>query len=180
MAYRELGMWEVLDVLRRVHRGEAKAAIERVTGRTRKTIRRYLKAAAKAGWEPGTREPDEALAAAVAQRLRPGPAASGGSGAAELLAPQREQLRAWLVPEGGGRGLRLSKAHTLLGRQGVAVPYSTLHRYVVEHCGFQDARRITVRRAECVPGELAEVDFGRSAWSSIPRRDDGGWPRRSW
>jgi predicted transcriptional regulator len=35
-------MWEVLDVLRRVHRGEAKSAIERVTGRTRKTIRRYL------------------------------------------------------------------------------------------------------------------------------------------
>lgn len=63
MAYRELGMWEVLDVLRRVHRGEAKASIERVTGRTRKTIRRYLKAAAKAGWEPGSREPDEALAA---------------------------------------------------------------------------------------------------------------------
>lgn len=161
MAYRELGMWEVLDVLRRVHRGEAKAAIERVTGRTRKTIRRYLKAAAKAGWEPGTREPDEALAAVVAQRLRPGPGASGGSGAAELLAPHREQLRAWLVPEGGGRGLRLSKVRTLLGRQGVAVPYSTLHRYVTEHCGFQDARRITVRRAECAPGELAEVDFGR-------------------
>ena len=65
MAYRELGMWEVLDVLRRVHRGEAKASIERVTGRTRKTIRRYLAAAAKAGWEPGSREPDEALAAAV-------------------------------------------------------------------------------------------------------------------
>jgi transposase len=43
----------------------------------------------------------------------------------------------------------------------VVVPYSTLHRYVSEHCGFQDARRITVRRAECAPGELAEVDFGR-------------------
>ena len=38
MASRELGLWEVLDVLRRVHRGETKSAIERVTGRTRKTI----------------------------------------------------------------------------------------------------------------------------------------------
>jgi transposase len=159
MAYRELGMWEVLDVLQRVHRGEAKAAIERVTGRTRKTIRRYLKAAAKAGWEPGTREPDEALAARVAQQLRPGPAAERG--APERLAAHREQLRGWLVPEGGARGLRLSKVRTLLTRQGVTVPYSTLHRYVSEHCGFQDARRLTVRRAECAPGELAEVDFGR-------------------
>jgi transposase len=65
------------------------------------------------------------------------------------------------VPQDGGRGLRLSKVQTLLARQGVAMPYSTLHRYVVEHCGFQDARRVTVRRAECAPGELAEVDFGR-------------------
>lgn len=162
MAYRELGMWEVLDVLRRVHRGEPKAAIARVTGRTRKTIRRYLRAAARAGWEPGSREPDEALAAAVAKRLRPGPAAEAmGGGVAELLAPHREQLRTWLVPADGSRGLRLSKVHMLLARQGVAVPYSTLHRYVSEHCGFQDARRLTVRRAESRPGELAEVDFGR-------------------
>ena len=29
MAYVELGMWEILDVLRRVQRGEAKAAIAR-------------------------------------------------------------------------------------------------------------------------------------------------------
>ena len=162
MAYRELGMWEVLDVLQRVHRGEAKSAIERVTGRTRKTIRRYLRTAAKLGWEPGSREPDEALAAQVAQRLRPGPPAVANGGAvAELLAPHHAQLRAWLVPEDGGRALRLSKVHTLLARQGLSVPYSTLHRYVSEHCGFQDARRITVRRAECAAGELAEVDFGR-------------------
>jgi transposase len=86
-------MWEVLDVLRRVQRGETKSGIERATGRTRKTIHRYVK--------------------------------------------------------------------TLLARQGVAVPYSSLHRFVVANCGFRDARRLTVRRAECAPGELAEVDFGR-------------------
>src|SRR3990172_9265287 len=113
MAYRELGMWEVLDVLRRVHRGEAKSAIERVTGRTRKTIRRYLKAATKLGWEPGSREPDETLAAQVAQRLRPGPAQSA-SALGTQLEPHREQLREWLPPAGGSRGLRLSKAHALL------------------------------------------------------------------
>ena len=162
MGYRELGMWEVLDVLRRVHRGEAKSAIERVTGRTRKTVRRYLKAAAKLGWEPGSREPDEALAAQVAQRLRPGPPeAAGGSALEAQLAPHREQLREWLSPQGSERGLRLSKAHALLARQGVAVPYSSLHRYASEHCAFQDRRRLTVRRAECAPGGLAEVDFGR-------------------
>jgi transposase len=155
-------MWEVLDVLRRAHRGETRAAIERVTGRTRKTIRRYLRTAAGLGREPGRGEPDEALAAQVAGRLRPGPPApTAGSGVEALLAPHQEQLRAWLAPEGGGRGLRLSKAHALLARHGVAVPYSSLHRYVTQQCGFHDARRLTVRRAECAAGELTEVDFGR-------------------
>jgi len=42
MAYQELGMWEVLDVLRRVHRGETRSGIERATGRTRKTIHRSV------------------------------------------------------------------------------------------------------------------------------------------
>jgi transposase len=162
MAYVELGMWEILDVLRRVQRGEAKSAIARVTGRTRPTIRRYLKVAAKLGWEPGDVEPDEALAARVAQRLRPGPPeTAAGSAVAALLAPHREQLRTWLAPESGDRGLRLSKVHVLLRRQGVSVAYSSLHRYATEQCGFQHRRRITVRVAECAPGEVAEVDFGR-------------------
>ncbi len=34
MAYREVDMWEILEVLRGLHRGEPKAAIERATGRT--------------------------------------------------------------------------------------------------------------------------------------------------
>jgi uncharacterized protein YerC len=35
-------MWEILEVLRRVHRGEPYAAIQRATGHTRKTVRRYV------------------------------------------------------------------------------------------------------------------------------------------
>lgn len=162
MAYRELGMWEVLDVLRRVQRGETKSGIERATGRSRKTIHRYVKTAAKLGWTPGGSEPDEGLATRVAQRLRPGPEISAEGGVTEgILAAHREQLRAWLTPGDGTRGLRLSKVKALLAREGVAVPYSSLHRFVVAQCGFHDARRLTVRRAECEPGALAEVDFGR-------------------
>ena len=53
MAYKGHGMWEVLEVLRRVHRGEKLRAIARTTGRTRKTIRRYLKAAEAGGLASG-------------------------------------------------------------------------------------------------------------------------------
>jgi transposase len=161
MAYRETEMWDVLDVLRRVHQGETKAAIGRVTGRSRATIRRYLVQARKLGWEPGGAEPDEALARGVVARLRPGRQEREPGATEQRLAPHREQIAAWLALGKPERGLRLSKVQQLLARQGVEVPYSSLHRYAAEQLGFADRRRFTVRRAECAPGELAEVDFGR-------------------
>jgi transposase len=159
MAYREVEMWEILDVLRRVQRGEPKAAIKRATGRTRKTIRRYVATAVAVGWD-GVAEPDEALAVAVARRLKPVPEEPRAGTSEATLAPQRERIRALLFPE-TGRGLRLTKVHELLGRHGVTVPYSSLHRFAVSQLGFQDRRRTTVRVAVVARGELAEVDFGR-------------------
>ena len=71
MAYREMGMWEILEVLRRVHRGEGQRAIGRVTGHSRTTIRRWVAVAVELGWVPVLVEPDEALAVRVAERTRP-------------------------------------------------------------------------------------------------------------
>jgi hypothetical protein len=51
--------------------------------------------------------------------------------------------------------------HQLLTRTGVRVPYSSLHRFVVKHCGFGARGRVTVRMADVAPGEVAEIDFGR-------------------
>jgi transposase len=161
MAYREIGMWEIHEVLRRVARGEPQRAIQRTTGHSRSTIRRWLRVARKLGWKPDRGEPDEVLAVAVAERARPVPAEPSRGPAQARLAPYREQIRAWLEPEEGGRGLRLTKVQQLLARQGVDVPYSSLHRFAIAQCGFADRRRITVRVAEVYPGELAEVDFGR-------------------
>jgi transposase len=161
MAYREHGMWEVLEVLRRAHRGERQRAISRTTGRSRKTIRRYLKIATKLGWRPGEEEPDESLAARVQARLRPGPAEIGCSEPGRLLEPQRDQIRQWLSGEvDDGRPLKLTKVHELLERRGVDVTYSSLYRFAVKHCGFGD-KPTTVRVADVAPGELAEIDFGR-------------------
>jgi len=161
MAYREIGMWEILEVLRRVTRGERQRAIHRVTGHSRSSIRLWMRAARRLGWEPGGGEPDEALARAVAQRLRPVREEPGLGESEARLGPQRERIEVWLRPEDGGRGLQLAKVHALLVREGVRVPYSSLHRFATNHCGFQDRRRLTVRVAEVAPGELAEVDFGR-------------------
>jgi transposase len=162
MAYREVEMWEILDVLRRVHRGESKAAIKRATGRTRKTVRRYVERARELGWVPSIgAEPDEALAVEVARSLKPVAPEAPEGGSEARLTPHLEQIRKWVAQQDGQRGLRLSKVQVLLRRRGVDVPYSSLHRFAVKRCGFQEHRRITVRVAEVEPGELAEVDFGR-------------------
>ena len=161
MAYREHGMWEILDVLRRAHRGEGRRAIARTTGRSRKTIQRYLTAAAGCGWQPGAAEPGEPLAAQIVAQLRPGSRDRVRSAAAQQLLAHRDTLQAWL--SGGSadeRPLTLTKCHDLLTRRGVAVTYSSLYRFAIKHCGFGE-RPSTVRMADVAPGELAEIDFGR-------------------
>lgn len=166
MAYREVAMWEILQVLRRLDRRENKSAIARETGHSRSTVRRYEALAKALGWTAGTTtEPTEELAAEVARRINP--ATDRVAGEAELLLlPHSGQIREWLTPATNAgvnesRGLRLTKVHQLLVRHGVGVPYSSLHRFAIKHCGFAERRRVTVRMAESPPGELAEIDFGR-------------------
>jgi len=154
-------MWEILEVLRRVGRGESKSAVARTTGRSRMTVRRYVRTAVELGWDLGAEEPSEELAAQVYARHRPASERSPGEAEARLLG-HRDQIKQWLKPgPTEKRGLRLTKVHELLRRRNVQVPYSTLYRFAVKHCGFSDRRRVTVRKADCEPGELAEVDFGR-------------------
>ena len=161
MAYREVAMWEVLNVLRRVGRGESKSAVARATDHSRVTVRRYVATAMELGWRPGVDEPTEVLAASVVARHHPARGRSRGE-VEEGLLPHRERIEGWLRPgTREKRGLRLTKVHELLRRDGVDVPYSSLHRFAVKHCGFGARGRMTVRMAECEPGELAEVDFGR-------------------
>ena len=167
MAYEEHGMWEVLDVLSRVHRGEGRRQIARVTGRTRKTIGRYVDVATGIGWVPGIHEPDEQLAAEVLARLRPGPKEPVADSEQTLL-PLRDQLEQWLAPHDGyKRGLRLTKVHSLLTKRGVAVSYSGLYRFACKHLDF-GRQASTVRVADVAPGELAEVDFGRLGFVHDP------------
>lgn len=180
MAYREVAMWEILTVLERIGRGESQAAVARTTSHSRKTIRRFVRTAKGLGWEPSSDPVTEALAAEVFLRHRP----SGDRGPGEVeeeLLPHLEAIRSWLTPEHGEkRGLRLTKVKQLLERQGTRVPYSSLHRFAVKHCGFGKSQRMTVRMAESGPGELAEVDFGKLGLVPDPETGDPGRRRVAW
>lgn len=161
MTYKEHGMWEILEVLRRHWRGDSQVRIQTTTGCSRTTIRRWLAGARDLGWEAGAGEPDEALAARILEELRPGPSSSNPGRTERLLLGHCDQISSWLAGETGQkRGLRLTKVHILLTRHGVQVPYSSLYRFAVKHCQF-GGQRSTVRMAEVAPGEVVEIDFGR-------------------
>jgi len=153
MAYRELGVIEVREVLRRFCLGEGLRAIARGTGSARKTVANYVAAAQAAGLCRGDPAPTDAQVAAVLAAIHALPV---GRPAAlpDRLAGHHDQIATWLA-----EGLRLTKIHRRLRAQGVAVPYSSLHRFAQAHLGF-GAPAVTVRVAEPPPGEAAEVDFG--------------------
>ena len=157
MAYREVGTMDIDQVIRRWMAGEKIRAIARLTGLDRNTIRRIVRSAEKVGVRREVPWPDAGKLQAIRQHIgRPG--VTVATGEAELrLKTRTEQIRAWLEKD----HLLLSKVHELLGREGLAVSYSSLYRFARKWCDFGSASAISVRRAESLPGEMAEVDFGR-------------------
>jgi transposase len=153
MAYRELGVIEVREVLRRFCLGEGLRAIARGTGSDRKTVAKYVAAAIATGLRRGDPAPTDEHVAAVLAAVHAAPIGRPGD-IPDRLAPHRDQIVAWLA-----EGLRLTKIYRRLRAQGVGVPYSSLHRFARAQLAF-GAPSITVRVAEPPPGEAAEIDFG--------------------
>lgn len=153
MAYRELGVIEIREVLRRFCVGDGLRAIARGTGSDRKTVGKYVAAAMAAGLRRGDAAPTDEHVAAVLAAVRAAPGGRPGD-VPDRLAAHRDQIAAWLA-----EGLRLTKIHRRLQAQGVRVPYSSLHRFARAQLAF-GAPSITVRVADPPPGEAAEIDFG--------------------
>jgi transposase len=156
MAYREVAVIEVREVLRGWLGGAGLRTVAAQAGVDRKTARRYVQAAEAAGvvrgggWEQVT---DEVVGAVVAA-VRPARPAGYGS-AWQLLEAQRQQISQWV-----DQGLSVVKIGTLLGRRGVVVPYRTLHRFCVACCGFGRGSE-TVRVVDGEPGAECQIDFGK-------------------
>jgi len=155
MAYREVTMLEVKEVLRLWLDGVPKKRIAAQLRVDRKTVRRYVAAAVARGLAPGAGQPppdDDALAAVLVSLRAPPERAHGDAWA------RCEEHRA-TVARLLDQGVRLSKARRLLARQGVEVPYATLHRFAVAELGFGRASP-TVPVADCGPGEEVQLDTG--------------------
>jgi transposase len=156
MAYRELGMVELREIVRRWQGGAGLRAIARGTGMDRKTIAHYLRAAHGAGVRVDGPPPTDEQLTAMAATRRPGRPSNADvpSPELEVLRPHAALIRSWLT-----EGLRLTKIYRRLRAQGLSVSYSSLYRFARAACDF-GAPTITVRVADPPPGEAAEADFG--------------------
>ncbi len=158
MAFREVRVFEVREVLRLWLALEGFRSVERLTLIDRKTVRRYVQAAAVLGLDRdgGEGQLSDVFIAQVVEAVRPH-RHDGRGHAWHQLEAQHAQLAQWLVKE----KLTVVKAQELLARQGVVVPQRTLHRYALEVLAVGRGRGTTVRVADGEPGGELQVDFGR-------------------
>jgi transposase len=156
MAFREVSVVEIREVLRAWLSGVGLRTVAERAGVDRKTARRYVQAAEEAGVvrDGGQEQLSDEVIGAVVSAVRPARPAGHGS-AWQLLEAEQEQIAAWV-----GKDMSAVKIGVLLRRRGVVVPYRTLHRFCVECCGFGQGGS-TVRVADGEPGVECQIDFGQ-------------------
>ena len=157
MAFREVRVFEVREVLRLWLAGEGIRATERLVGFDRKTVRRYVDAAVGLGLvrDGGDVQLSDVFIGQVVEAVRPH--RTDGHGAPwRLLQAHHDEIAGWV-----GEDLTAVKIHELLERRGVSVPCRTVQRYVAEVLGRTRGRGPTVRVNDGEPGDELQVDFGR-------------------
>lgn len=165
--FREVSVVEAREVLRLWLKKYGQRAIARMLGMDRKTLRRYVEAAADAGIVQDGGEgqlTDEAIGVVIGA-TRNGRPPGHGEGWRRL-----EDERAFIT-ERIEKDLRLTKIHDLLARRGIVVAYRTLHRFAVAELGFGQRQRATVLLAEGEPGSEVQVDFGRMGLVPDPKSE---------
>jgi transposase len=157
MAFREVRVFEVREVLRLWLAGEGFRSIERLSQVDRKTVRRYVRAGEGLGLvrDGGVEQLSDVFIGMVVEAVRPHRSDGHGEGW-RLLADHHDQITVWIDDDLTG-----VKIHELLDRRGVVVPLRTVQRYLREVCGRNRGQGPTVRVADGEPGDELQVDFGK-------------------
>jgi hypothetical protein len=159
MAFREVRVFQVREVLRLWMRGEGVRSTERLAGVDRKTVRRYVAAAVELGLvrDGGEGQLSDEFVGSVVEAVRPH-RVDGRGEAWRLLVANHKLVEDWLKKD----ELTVVKVHDLLCRRGILVPQRTLHRYALEVCDVGRGRRgTTVRVDDGEPGDELQIDFGK-------------------
>ncbi len=157
MAFREVLVTEVKEVLRAWLAGQGKRPAARRAQVNVKTAQRYIAAAQAAGLsrDGGEGQLTDELIGVVVAAVRPArPAGHGESW--QLLGQRKEDIGKWVKD-----GLTLVKIGEFLERSGTMVPYRTLARFAAEECGYSSrGPKVTVPVDDGEPGQEVQVDFG--------------------
>lgn len=157
MAFREVLVTEVREVLRAWLAGQGKRPAARRAQVNVKTAQRYIAAAQAAGLSRGGGEgqlTDELLGMVVAAVRPARPAGHGESW--QLLEQRKEEIAGWVKDD-----LTLVKIGEKLERSGTVAPYRTLARFAAEECGYSSGgRKVTVPVDDGEPGQELQADFG--------------------
>jgi len=163
VAFREVDVVEIREVLRGWLDGGGLRRIAERAGVDRKTARRYVQAAQAAGLvrDACPAALSDELIGAVVDQVRP--ARPNGHGASwDALAARRADIAVWVKD-----GKTIVKIEDLLARSGTRVPYRTLHRFAVAECGFR-VRGTTVRVLDGDPGVECQIDFAQMGFITDP------------
>jgi len=167
MAFREVAMFEVKEVIRLFGEGMPKKAIARVVCVDPKTVRSDVAAAERLGLA-GLLD-DDGLARLL-RELRIDVVERPRGEAWRRCEEHRDAIKKWLDD-----GVKLTKVRKLLERRGVFVPYPTLHRFAAEELEFGRGRHSVRDESPTTPsnrGCPATTPHGFAPPGAAPRR----WP----
>jgi hypothetical protein len=167
---------DVVEILEHWYSGRPKLLVAESLGIDRKTVRKYVTPAERAGFVPGGPPVTTEQWVALAQEWFP-----------ELLVPElrstgfaecngfHDQIKAGLATN------TLATVHQRLrDESGLSVSESTLRRYAdVALADQMLLAKVTVRKDDPPPGEEGQSTTASSVWSSIRRRAGGGCCGRS-
>jgi hypothetical protein len=171
VAYREVMMLEVREILRQWLAGTPRKRVAARLSCDPKTVRRYVRAAGRLGMVAGQADRslcDQVVAAVIAAACPERPAIRGQGWA--YCQTQREFIEAKLAA-----GVRLSKIRRLLIRSGVAIPYATLRRFAISELEYGRRGTVTMPVVDGEPGSEVQLDTG---WVIVLEPDEHGRRRK--
>ena len=171
MAYKEVSRVEIAEIIRRWQAGAKVRGLARASGLSRNTVKKYIMAAEGQGLTragpPLTEDQTLSLIQINIAGRRPAiiPTES-------VLGPWADQIHRWLKDD----RLRLTRIQELLLKHNCDVAYTSLRRFIARR-GWSGNSHNTVRLADTMPGEVAEMDFGRLGYVWDP---ESGRQRLVW
>lgn len=155
MAYREVTRVEMEEILRRWQAREDLRRLASGTGISRITGYKYVVAAEEMGLFPGGPGSTQEQLSRLAGISQAGPKRVQIP-SEETLAPWEDQTYQWITQD----KLQFTRIQELLAQRGCRISYSASYRWLIRR-DWQGRKAGTVRMEASIPGEVAELDFGR-------------------